>query len=115
MRRSIRSYFARLRFAIEKVPHFCVHHLLRSETVRISIKRLLGPFPGIREFLRTGFHAMNRRLSQQRILYQRSLYPNLIIKNRRKLSPVDPAHLAQVKRPTYTVDQVLRNIENELS
>jgi len=110
-----RRSIARLRFMVEKVPHFLVHHSLRHERFRLAIHRMLEPFPGVKRFLQQSVRGVQQRLSQQRILYQRSIHPDLVIKGKRKASPVDPAHLAKIDSPPYSVDQILKNIQKELS
>jgi hypothetical protein len=72
-------------------------------------------FPALDRFLRARFVGSQQRLAKERIVFQRYSLPNLVISKNRRTSPVDPVHLSKINSPPYSVDQVLKNIQKELS
>jgi hypothetical protein len=115
MKQHIKRVGAYVRFSVAKIPHQLMHHSLLHPLVRKKIVNLIKPFPGLDRFLRTTFVRYHQKLAQERIFFQRYNLPNLVISKRRRSSPVDPADLAKTHSRPYLVDEILKNIQKELS
>jgi hypothetical protein len=115
MKQHIKRALAHARFTIAKIPHQLMHHTLRHPRLRKQIVNLIKPFPGLDRFLRGVFVGSQQKLAQERIVFQRYSLPNLVISKHRRASPIDPADLAKTHSQPYSLEQILKNIEKELS
>lgn len=105
---------ARLRFTIDKIPHQIIHYTLGNTYIRLTILKLLAPFPRLKVFLRENVARVQQGFVKKRILYQRSIHPTMVIKSRRQASPVQPQDLTRVETAPRPVREILRQIELEL-
>ena len=111
----LRRWGARTRFAIIKIPHLVMHHVFRHDAIRKPLVKIIVRFPIIDRVLRFIFVRSQQRIAQERILFQRSTHPNLVIKKNRQAASIDPRDLALQHTKPYSLEQILENIQKELS
>lgn len=92
-----------------------MHHTLRHEAIRKPLAKFIGNFPIIDRVLRSVFVRSQQYIAQERIIFQRYNHPNLVIKKNRLAAPVDPRDLAKPLTKPYALEQILENIQKELS
>jgi hypothetical protein len=114
MPEQMRRTWARWKFIIDKIPNQIIHYTLGNEITRLTILKLLAPFPRLKIFLRDHVAQIQQRFIQKRILYQRSIHPTMVIKGRRQASSVSPETLACQDSQAPSVPEILRRIEREL-
>lgn len=114
MRRTWARTWARWKFIIDKIPNQIIHYTLGNEFTRLTILKLLAPFPRLKIFLREHVARIQQGFIQKRILYQRSIHPTMVIQGRRQASPVTPESLVCQDAKAPSVPEILRRIESEL-
>ncbi len=110
----MRRTWARWKFIIDKIPNQIIHYTLGNEFTRLTILKLLTPFPRLKIFLREHVARIQQGFIQKRILYQRSIHPTMVIQGRRQASPVTPESLVCQDAKAPSVPEILRRIESEL-
>lgn len=110
-----KRFAAHVRFKIAKIPHQVMHHTLRHKAIRKPLVKFIGSFPMIDRVLRSVFVRSQQRIAQERIIFQRYNHPNLVMKKNRKAAPIDPRDLALQHTKSYSLEQILENIQKELS
>jgi hypothetical protein len=114
MPEQMRRTWARWKFTIDKIPHQIIYYTLGNQIIRLSILKLLAPFPRLKVFLREYVVSIQQAFVQKRILYQRNIHPTMVIKGRRQASPVSPESLVCQDSQAPSVPEILRRIEREL-
>lgn len=110
----IQRALARIRFTIDKIPHQIIHYTLGNAYIRLGILRVLAPFPRLKVFLRENVARIQQGFVKKRILYQRSIHPTMVMKQRRQASPVRPEDLIRIETKPRSVRDILRQIDLEL-
>lgn len=110
----LRRAVARVRFTIDKIPHWLVHHTLSNERLRKSGLKLLEPFPGVTQFLRKQIHEVQQGFVKKRILYQRRIHPTMMLNKKVKQAAINPELLIVVQSDPRSAQEILRRIEQEL-
>jgi hypothetical protein len=111
----LKRFAAHVRFRVAKVPHQVLHHTLRHDAIRKPLVNLIKRLPMLDGFLRSLFVRSQQHIAQERILFQRYHLPNLVIKKNRAAAPVDPSDLARTHSKPHSLEQILDNIQKELS
>jgi hypothetical protein len=111
----LKRFAAQVRFNIAKIPHQVMHHTLRHDAIRKPLVKFIGNFPIIDRVLRSVFVRSQQRIAQERIIFQRYSHPNLVMKKNRKAALIDPRDLALQNTKPYSLEQILDNIQKELS
>jgi len=111
----LKRFTAHIRFRIAKIPHQVMHHTLRHEAIRKPLIKFIGRFPIIDRVLRSVFVRSQQRIAQERIVFQRYNHPNLVMKKNRQSNPIDPRDLALRHTKPHSLEQILENIQKELS
>lgn len=110
----LRRAVARVRFTIDKIPHWLVHHTLSNERLRKAVLKLLKPFPRVTQFLRKQIHAIQQGFVKKRILYQRRIHPTMMLNKKAKQAAIDPKLLTVIQPAPRSAQEILRRIEQEL-